>query len=106
VRAEAEDRYGQLPAEVETLFAVASLRITCRRLGVEEVTTYRDEVRLRPVGLPEPLLVDLGERVPGASYHTATRTLNLRPERVAGAELPAWIEARLLAALGEAVPVG
>ncbi len=105
VRAEAEDRYGQLPAEVETLFAVASLRITCRRLGVEEVTTYRDEVRLRPVELPEALLADLGERVPGASYHAATRTLNLRPERVAGAELPAWVEARLLAAVGEAVPV-
>ncbi|HWO71775.1 MAG TPA: transcription-repair coupling factor [Actinomycetota bacterium] len=104
VREEAEDRYGQLPPEVETLFAVASLRITCRRLGVEEVTTYRDEVRLRPVGLPEALLVDLSERVPGSSYHAATRTLNLRPERVAGAELPAWVEARLLEAVGEAEP--
>ncbi|HXF57435.1 MAG TPA: transcription-repair coupling factor [Actinomycetota bacterium] len=104
VREEAEDRFGRLPPPTQTLFAVASLRITCRRLGVEEVTTYRDEVRLRPVALPEALLAELPERVPGGSYHAATRTLNLRPERVAGAELPAWVEARLLAAVGEAAP--
>jgi transcription-repair coupling factor (superfamily II helicase) len=29
VRAETIDRYGRLPDEVETLFAVASLRVTC-----------------------------------------------------------------------------
>ncbi len=104
VRAEAEDRYGRLPPEVETLLAVASLRITCARLGVEEVSTYRDEVRLRPVALAEALQADLGERVPGASYHPATRTLNLRPDRVPGADLPRWVEGRLLAAVGEAAP--
>jgi transcription-repair coupling factor (superfamily II helicase) len=109
VRAEAEDRYGALPEEVATLFAVGSLRITCARLGVTEVSTYRDEVRVRPVVLSEALAVDLGERVPQASHHATTATLNLVPERVAGAELPGWVEEQLIAALDAAehvVPVG
>jgi transcription-repair coupling factor (superfamily II helicase) len=101
VRVEAEDRYGALPAEVSTLFAVASLRITCVRLGVTEVTTYRDDVRIRPVALPDALAVDLGERVVEATHHPATATLNLRPDRVPGADLPAWVEARLRSAVGD-----
>ena len=48
IRAETIDRYGALPEQVETLFGMASLRITARRLGVEEVSTYRDQVRMRP----------------------------------------------------------
>jgi transcription-repair coupling factor (superfamily II helicase) len=101
VRAEAEDRYGGLPPEVETLFSVGSLRITCARLGVGDVSTYRDEVRIKPLRLPEALAVDLSERVPEAAYHATTSTLNLRPERVASADLPGWVEGRLLAALDE-----
>jgi hypothetical protein len=85
---------------VETLFAVASLRITCDRLGIMEVSTYKQEVRLKPTELPSSLELELGERVPGATYHRTTRTLNLSPDRVAGAELPAWVEARLLEATG------
>jgi transcription-repair coupling factor (superfamily II helicase) len=98
VRVETIDRYGQLPSEVDTLFAVASLRITCDRLGVDEVSTYRKEVRIEPLALSSSLELALGERVPRASYHGTTRTLNLVPERIAGADLPAWIEAHLLAA--------
>jgi transcription-repair coupling factor (superfamily II helicase) len=99
-RSEAIDRYGQLPPEVETLFAVASLRVTCRRLGVEEVSTYRDQVRVKPVTLPGSLEVDLGQRVPGATYHRTTGTLNLSPERVPSADLPGWVERALVLATG------
>ena len=38
------DRYGALPDEVVTLFAIASLRVTARALGVEEISTFRDQV--------------------------------------------------------------
>jgi transcription-repair coupling factor (superfamily II helicase) len=104
VRAEAEDRYGALPEEVATLFAVGSLRITCARLGVTEVSTYRDEVRMRPVVLSDALAVDLSERVPQASHHATTATLNLVPDRVTSAELPGWVEERLRSAIeGDAV---
>ena len=106
IREETIDRYGALPGQVETLFAVASLRVTCRRLGVEEVSTYRDQVRLRPVELPDALRVDLADRVADATFHDAKRTLNLTPDRVASAELPGWVEAQLRASVGEAVTVG
>jgi transcription-repair coupling factor (superfamily II helicase) len=106
IRAETVDRYGPLPDEVGTLFAVASLRVTARALGVEEVSTWREQVRVRPVGVSEAFRLDLGDRVPGATYHAAKRTLNLTPERVAGADLPGWVEARLREAVGETVGMG
>jgi transcription-repair coupling factor (superfamily II helicase) len=104
VRGEAEDRFGQLPAEVRTLLAVASLRITCDRLGVTEVTTYRDDVRVKPLALSEVDEAALSARVPGASYHRTTATLNLPAARIAGAELPGRIEAALLVATGSETP--
>jgi len=106
VREEAIDRFGRLPQEVETLFAVASLRVTCRRLGIEEVTTYKEEVRLKPLQLPGSLEVDLTQRVPEATYHRTTATLNLAPGRIAGADLPAWVERTLLDATGVQSTVG
>jgi hypothetical protein len=57
-------------------------------------------VRITPLALPSSLEVDLGQRVPGATFHATTRTLNLEPERVAGADLPAWVEERLVRAGG------
>jgi transcription-repair coupling factor (superfamily II helicase) len=106
VRTQTVDRYGQLPDEVQTLFAVASLRIAARALGVEEVATYRKQVRIKPLALSEVAEVELPARVPGAAYHRTTATLNLDPERVAGAELPGWVEAALvLAAQGTSGPV-
>jgi transcription-repair coupling factor (superfamily II helicase) len=89
-----------LPAEVETLFAVASLRVTCERLGVMEVSTYKDQVRVKPVDLPSSLELELPQRVAKASYHRTTRTLNLTPDRIAGTELPAWVEQQLMRATG------
>jgi transcription-repair coupling factor (superfamily II helicase) len=106
IREETVDRYGALPPEVETLFAVASLRVTCRISGVEEVSTYRDQVRIRPVELPDVLRLDLAERVPRASFHEAKRTLNLTPDRIVGSQLPGWVEARLREALGDTVSIG
>ncbi|MFN2545497.1 MAG: TRCF domain-containing protein, partial [Actinomycetota bacterium] len=104
VREEAEDRFGQFPEEVETLFSFASLRVACQRLGIAEVGTFRDQVRLRPVDVPDRLALDLGERVPGAAYHRTTRTLNLSwDQQLPGRELPGWVENTLLEALEERV---
>jgi transcription-repair coupling factor (superfamily II helicase) len=106
IRNETVDRYGALPEQVETLFAIASLRITASRLDLEEVTTYRDQVRLSPVAMPDALLVDLPERIPGASFHGAKATLNLGPDRIFGADLVRWVESRLREALGEPAEPG
>jgi len=100
VRAEAVDRYGRLPEEVETLLAVASLRMTGLELGVQEITTYRDQVRVKPVALADADALTLAERVGGATYHAATSTLNLAPAGERGAELARWVERALRAATG------
>ena len=76
------DRYGALPDEVETLFAIASLRVAARALGVEEISTFRDQVRLKPVTIPDALLLDLEERVYGASYRA--RVADVEPRARAG----------------------
>jgi hypothetical protein len=80
--------------------------VACAALGVEEVSTYREHVRIRPVELDDALRLDLPDRVSGATFHEAKRTLNLTPERVAGADLPGWVEARLREAVGAAVAIG
>ncbi len=101
MRAEAEDRFGALPAEVATLFDVASLRLTAAAFEVDEITTYRDQVRVKPFALRDTMRLDLTERVPEATFHEATRTLNLAPEGILGADLPSWVEGKLRAAAGE-----
>ena len=104
IRAETVDRYGALPEQVETLFAIASLRITARALGVEEISTFREQVRLKPVAIPEALQLDLEERVYKAGFHPETQTLNLVPERVFGKDLAEFVERWLLeAATGDNV---
>ena len=67
VRTETVDRFGQLPQEVETLFAVASLRITCARLGVGEVSTYRQQVRIKPLDAPRGARARSGRAGAGGS---------------------------------------
>ncbi|HWC32548.1 MAG TPA: TRCF domain-containing protein, partial [Actinomycetota bacterium] len=90
VRDEVRDRFGDLPAEVETLVEVAGLRIACAERGIDEVSTVRGQVRLRPLDADPARLPD------GATYHAATRTLNLAPpaQRL-GRNLPAWVRRRL-----------
>ncbi|HEX2069611.1 MAG TPA: transcription-repair coupling factor, partial [Actinomycetota bacterium] len=91
VRAETEDRFGTLPGPVRTLVAVASLKVTALRLGVDEITTFRSRIRIRP--LPEEGGIELAGETDGASYHSATHTLNLDPPSGLGGEgLAAWIE--------------
>jgi transcription-repair coupling factor (superfamily II helicase) len=91
VAAEAEDRFGLLPPPVSCLFAVATLKLACLDAGVEEVSTFRNQVRLRPV--QEGLGYEVAATVAEASYHPATKTLNLTPSPTLGGEaLARWIE--------------
>ena len=47
VRAEMEDRYGELPESVQHLLNAAILRLTCEQLGVAQVDRKKDQVHLR-----------------------------------------------------------
>ncbi len=77
VRAEAEDRFGELPPEVVTLFGIGRLRIAARAAGAEEVSRFREQIRIRPVA-EEPGAALAAAR-DDAAYHATTRTLNLMP---------------------------
>jgi transcription-repair coupling factor (superfamily II helicase) len=91
VREEAEDRFGPLPPPVRTLLAVASLKLVCLALGVDEISTFRRQLRLRSVD--ESWGHEAAARTPEATYHPATRTLNLDPPAFLGGEaLPQWVE--------------
>jgi len=50
VRAELEDRYGELPANVRHLLDAASLRLQCERTGVAQVDRKRDQIHIRFTG--------------------------------------------------------
>jgi transcription-repair coupling factor (superfamily II helicase) len=47
VRAELEDRYGELPLSVRHLLDAASLRLQCERTGVAQVDRKRDQIHVR-----------------------------------------------------------
>lgn len=51
VVSEWEDRYGELPPPASALIEVARVRVEALRVGLTEVVTARNEVRLAPVGL-------------------------------------------------------
>jgi len=90
-RLEAGDRYGTPPPPVRALFAVASLKLACLRLDVEEVSTVRRQIRVKPVA--EATGYEIAAAVPEASYHATTRTLNLAPPpQFAGELLVAYVE--------------
>ena len=66
------------------------------RIGVDEVTTFRDEVRVRPVALDDAAQADLKIRVPEATYHRTTQTLNIAIDQtMGGTRLPGWVEGAL-----------
>jgi transcription-repair coupling factor (superfamily II helicase) len=98
VAEEATDRFGTLPAPVTALFAVASLKLACLVAGIEEVSTFRTQVRIKPV--EEALGLEVAEAVAGASYHPTTRTLNLEPPANLGGEaLAGWVRSAITPSL-------
>ncbi|MGY2873411.1 transcription-repair coupling factor (superfamily II helicase) [Marmoricola sp. URHA0025 HA25] len=98
LREEMRDRYGEPPAAVDRLLAVARFRGRCRRAGVSEVTVQGKYVRFAPVELAESRGVRLNRVYPGSLVKAGVRTMLVpRPQPAAfGAkpvrddELLAW----------------
>jgi len=88
------DRYGAPPPPVETLLAVARLRVRARAAGVGEIVLAGPRVRLHPVDLPESRQLRLTRLHPGTLVKPAVRTI-LVPRPPAGstsdAELVEWV---------------
>ncbi len=71
------DRYGQPPAPVRRLLAVAAFRHSCRAAGVTEVTMQGNTIRFAPLPLPESKLVRLKRLYPKATFKAVTNTVSV-----------------------------
>jgi transcription-repair coupling factor (superfamily II helicase) len=77
VRAELVDRYGPLPAPVETLLGVAQLRLLARAYGVTDIGLAGRYVRLSPVDLPESARLRLTRLYPGSVIKQTAHTIQV-----------------------------
>ena len=75
VRDELRDRYGEPPAPVENLLAVASFRAFARGFGVAEVAAQGKYVRFTPLELRESQALRLARLHPGSVVKPATKTV-------------------------------
>jgi transcription-repair coupling factor (superfamily II helicase) len=71
-RAELRDRYGELPAPVANLLAVATFRSFVREFGVTEVATQGKFVRFSPLPLRESQGLRLKRLYPGSVVKDAS----------------------------------
>ena len=80
--------------------------MTAAALGVEEIATFRDQVRSGPsrsLTIWSPIWTN---ECQGAAFHDAKQTLNLTIGRVFGVDLVRAVQARLQEAAGRTEPVG
>jgi transcription-repair coupling factor (superfamily II helicase) len=100
VRAELVDRFGPLPAPVESLLAVARFRVRCRQRGITEVSLQGSSVRFSPVQLADSAQLRLRRLYPKSLYKTTVSTLSVPrptegsfpPSPVRDAPLLDWAE--------------
>ncbi|HEY6932755.1 MAG TPA: transcription-repair coupling factor [Marmoricola sp.] len=98
LREEMQDRYGEPPAPVERLLAVARFRARARRAGLAEVTVQGKYIRFAPVDLPESRTVRLTRLYPKSIHKPALRSMLVPRPQPAGfgaqplrdGELLAW----------------
>lgn len=75
VAAELLDRYGPIPAPVESLLAVARFRVLARRAGLTEVVAQGQGVKFHPVELPESRQMRLMRLYPRTLVKPTIRTI-------------------------------
>ncbi|MFT4137168.1 transcription-repair coupling factor [Microbacterium sp.] len=96
VREELTDRYGEPPAEVEGLFAVARLRRRAAQSGLTDVVAMGPNLRIAPARLPDSLRVRMQRLYPKAKLLAGGEAVvvplpTAAGERVGDAELIAWV---------------
>jgi len=84
LREEMQDRYGDPPAPVERLLAVARFRARARRAGLHEVTVQGKYIRFAPVELPESRTVRLNRLYPKSIHKAGLRTMLVPRPQPAG----------------------
>jgi transcription-repair coupling factor (superfamily II helicase) len=111
VVAEMRDRYGEPPAQVANLIAVARFRLLVRAYGLSDVSMQGKHIRFGPLSLPDSKQLRLKRFYPDAVYKSAADTVSLpRPmtQRIGGDSLRDtalldWAAELLKTLLGEPV---
>ncbi|HEX7744636.1 MAG TPA: transcription-repair coupling factor, partial [Micromonosporaceae bacterium] len=112
VVAEMTDRYGEPPAPVQNLVAVARFRLLARAYGLTDVSVQGKHVRFGPLPLPDSKQLRLKRYHPDAVYKAATDQVSVpRPStrRVGGEPLRDqalldWCAQLLKDVLGDPIP--
>jgi transcription-repair coupling factor (superfamily II helicase) len=94
---ELTDRYGEPPADVEGLLAVARLRRRAARAGLADVVAMGPNLRIAPANLPDSMRVRLQRLHPKAKLLSGGEALvvplpTVGGERLTDAELIAWVD--------------
>jgi transcription-repair coupling factor (superfamily II helicase) len=77
VVAEVTDRYGEPPAQVANLVAVARLRLLIREYGLTEISLQGKHIRFSPIELPDSKQLRLKRYHPDAVYKTVTNQVSV-----------------------------
>ena len=91
VRAELNDRYGELPAQAEELLTVAELRFVLGPRGVRTVQYSNGQVRIEPFVLAESEKVRLQRLFKGSIFKPATFTALIPVPRDPEAGVARWL---------------
>lgn len=81
IRDELEDRFGDIPEEVEHLLALIALRIRVQALGIESMIEREREIVIRPIttaGLERRLVAELGQAVRLTAHSIRIRLPDLK----------------------------
>jgi transcription-repair coupling factor (superfamily II helicase) len=75
VAAEWADRYGDVPAQAQTLIDIARLRVEALRIGLTEIVKLRTEVRMGPVDLTDSQEIRLKRMARGSVLNAKEATI-------------------------------
>ncbi|MGO4384970.1 transcription-repair coupling factor [Specibacter sp. RAF43] len=111
VLAELTDRYGEPPAAVANLIAVARFKVHARAAGLSDVAMQGNFIKFAPAELPESKVMRLNRMYPGSLVKPALnavlipkpKTARIGGRDLADAEILTWSEG-VLEAIFEPVP--
>ncbi len=103
IRAEWEDRFGELPDPAKSLLMVGALRAECHRTKIREIVVSDNRARLSPITLKASEAMRLVRLSPSANYREQTNELNIAIPR---GEEPATYLVGFMQELIEVVALG
>jgi transcription-repair coupling factor (superfamily II helicase) len=77
IRAEWQDRFGELPPPAESLLMVGALRAECHRIGLREIIVSDNRAKLSPITLKASESMRLVRLSPSATYREQSNDLNI-----------------------------